>query len=170
VNAWNAHIYNTVTLKQSNALTLAQKKRHAQARWRSTRCSRESRQNGETYFKLVIFETKFQVHRVYNLMVQCPTSHFIWFHVLGEAGLQRFLPQADSTFREWWCSLSICQPKDKRLELATHSIACCRRLWLERNNRHFERQVSSEEHLIRQVREDFQSWMQARQTAGQGQE
>jgi hypothetical protein len=90
-----------------------------------------------------------------HLMVQCPTSRYIWYHTLEGFGLQRYTPQADSKFRVWWCGLNACQPKEKRLELAMLSIACCRRLWLDRNSRNFNRKTSTEETLIRLIREEI---------------
>jgi hypothetical protein len=103
-------------------------------------------------------------------MVQCPTARYIWFELLREAGQLQFIPQPDSTLNGWWDSLKGCQPKRKRLELATLSIACCRRLWLERNNRVFDRQVVTEETLIRQICDEFQLWVLARWPAGQHEE
>jgi hypothetical protein len=102
--------------------------------------------------------------------MQCPTARLIWFHVLRDTGLLHFMPQTDSKFREWWCSLKLCQPKNKRIELASISIACCRRIWLERNNRVFDRQSATEETLIRLIKDEVQAWSLAWQIAGQGKE
>jgi hypothetical protein len=69
-----------------------------------------------------------------HLMVQCPLARSLWFSILGEVGRGQFVPQPDSKFREWWCSLNACQSKERRMELGTRCIAVCRHLWLERNN------------------------------------
>jgi hypothetical protein len=80
------------------------------------------------------------------------------------------MPQTDSKFREWWCSLKLCQPKNKIIELASISIACSRRIWLERNNRVFDRQSATKETLIRLIKDEVQAWSLAWQIAGQGKE
>ena len=46
--------------------------------------------------------------------------------------------------------------------MATLSIACCRRLWLERNDRNFDGKQASEEVIIGRIREEVQNWKLAR--------
>ena len=97
-----------------------------------------------------------------HLMVQCPTSRSIWFQLFSEVGVQQFVLQVDSNLRGWWSSLTRCQPKARRKGLATLSIACCRRLWLERNDRYFDRKQATEELIVNRVRAEFQTWNLAR--------
>jgi hypothetical protein len=86
-----------------------------------------------------------QAQRMDHLMTQCATARSIWFQLLVDDGLHLYSKQ-DNTFWEWewWFCLTSCQPKCKRREVASLSIACCRRLWLERSNRNFERGLGSE--------------------------
>jgi hypothetical protein len=63
--------------------------------------------------------------------------------------LLNFMPQVDIKLNEWWCRLNTFQTKKKRLELATISITCCRGLWIETNNKVFDRLSAMEETLIR---------------------
>lgn len=111
-----------------------------------------------------------QVESMDHLMIHCPTSRSIWFEVLVDKGFGGFVPQQNQSLREWWNSLTNCQPKDRRKELASLAIAGCRRLWLERNNRNFERKQETEEAIIRKIREEFTLWQLARQKAGNSEE
>ena len=46
--------------------------------------------------------------------------------------------------------------------MATLSIAYCRRLWMERNDRNFDGKQASEEVIIVRIREEVQNWKLAR--------
>jgi hypothetical protein len=95
-----------------------------------------------------------------HLMVQCPTSRSICRCILNDAGLVQFMPHSESRLNEWWRGLSACQPKEKRKELVFWSIACRRRLWLERNDRAFEQGHNSDQMIVRRIRKNTNSGMQ----------
>ena len=59
----------------------------------------------------------------------------------------------------------MCQPKDRRKEVSTLSIACCRRIWLERSSRNFEGIQSTEQGVVDKIKQEFHLWGLARQPA-----
>jgi hypothetical protein len=62
--------------------------------------------------------------------------------------------------------LAASQPKDRRKKLVTIGIACCQRLWLERNSRVFQNRQATEATIIRRIQVEIQLWILARQKAG----
>ena len=85
--------------------------------------------------------------------------------MLSEASFGQFVQLGGSTLKEWWLNLMACQPRKRREALATLGIACCRSNWLERNGRNFEGKQTTEIVEVRRIRDEFQSWVAARQLA-----
>ena len=93
----------------------------------------------------------------------------IWFQVLSDRGMTAYCPTPTSSLRIWWSELGSCRPRKKRL-LTTLAIAVCRRLWLERNDRNFERKKTSDSVIIRLIQEEIKMWEKAREKAGSREE
>lgn len=74
-----------------------------------------------------------------HLTLQCSFSRQVWFSLLLPRRLHRFTPAADAMIAEWWSVLSAAVPKKYRKELNSLVILVVRCLWLERNNRVFDK-------------------------------
>jgi hypothetical protein len=66
--------------------------------------------------------------------------------------------------------LGSCSPRKRRLGLATMSIACCRRLWLERNCRTFGHNSALNDTIIMLVADEFAQWTLAKSQADRREE
>lgn len=76
--------------------------------------------------------------------------------------LHRFTPRADDEIKSWWPRLSSPVTGDRRKEL--NSLVCCtfRMIWLEGNNRVFERTAAVESIVTLRIRTGFALWLLAR--------
>ena len=113
-----------------------------------------------------------------HLVLGCPFARQVWFSVLLAWRLHSFTPRADdeSETKNWWPRLSSAVTGDRRKE-QLNSLVCrtLRMIWLERNDRVFEknrgrgigcfflkRRQKVESVVILRTRTEFALWLLAR--------
>lgn len=107
-----------------------------------------------------------QAETMDHLLLQCPTARSIWFQVMSNRGFGVCCPTPTSKLRSWWAKLGAGRPRENKRELTTLAIAVCRRLWLERNDRNFERKKATNSVIIRLIQDEFELWLKARRKTG----
>ena len=94
-------------------------------------------------------------------MIHCVFTREIWFMTLQQFGLQGFTPTTDDDVAQWWVTLAAAVPKKVRKALNGLVILTARSIWLERNNRVFDRVASTAMTVCTRIRQEFELWIAA---------
>lgn len=101
-----------------------------------------------------------------HLLTGCSFSRELWFSLLQLVGAETLTPTADElSLSGWWTSARKQVSKDARKSFDSFIILVSWSIWLERNNRTFNRQTRSVLQLQRHIQEQASDWVQARFTA-----
>ena len=98
---------------------------------------------------------------VEHLLLQCPYSREVWFKLLRMGGLQRLMPQPDSSLADWWVSSRKLVPKTMRKGFDSVVLLIMWILWKERNARVFQQSSSSAGMVVQRIVDEGRSWIMA---------
>jgi len=97
-----------------------------------------------------------------HLLVTCPFSREIWFHILRQAGQEGLLLHAHSGFFSfWWSHTRKLVPKSTRRGFDTLVVLIAWILWKERNDRIFDRRVRTIQEVCVRIEDEITAWSQA---------
>ena len=76
--------------------------------------------------------------------------------------LHRFTPDSQSSLSVWWTTVASATPHQLRKEINSLIILVARCLWLERNNRVFDKVAPMPWTVCGKIRDEFDLWKRAK--------
>jgi hypothetical protein len=76
--------------------------------------------------------------------------------------LHRLTSASSDSIDTWWSKLSNAVPRKDQKEINSMVILVARFLWLERNNRVFDKLATMPSKLCRRIRAEFDQWKRAK--------
>jgi hypothetical protein len=97
-----------------------------------------------------------------HMLLGCPYAREVWYSMLLPMGLHRFTPDGTKGLADWWPQLAEAGTVRHSRQTNTTVIATLRFIWLERNNRVFERKISPPNSTVNLIRAELRLWTHAR--------